>query len=491
MRRSLATRGPELTTIGIDVGTTGLKAVALDADARLTREHTVRYPTALAGAAAEQDPNAWWSAARTALRAVTVPGEPVRGVAVTAQGPTLVRLDGDGRVLGPALTWIDRRATDEAAEIAALLGATRNGADPYFGTAKLLWWARHGALADAAAALTANGFLAHRLTGRGSFDTGTAGLFTGWDDGFPPALAAAGVPVGLLGDAVAPTAIAGTVTPSAAAATGLPAGTPVAAGGIDAIGAALEAGLRHPGDGVVAMTGFSAVSVQPVPAGTTVTGMIHTRHCVPGTDLLLTAQVSAGALVDWLARLTGHDSAAILDAAVPERRPGRLALLPSFAGERTPTWDPAARGAIAGLDLATTAGDLLLAVYEGLATALRADLETVAAAWRPPPDRSDPVLMVGGGARSRHWPQVTADVLGRPVRVPAAGHGAAYGAAVLAGVATGRWPDFDAVPPVHRDTRAVFTPDAGRHARYTRRLPLVAALRDHPPALTADLGEDR
>jgi xylulokinase len=543
--------------VGIDVGTTGLKAVVLDAGARPLRSHAVRYPTRLAGLGAEQDPAAWWQAARAALREVLAPGEPVAAVAVTSQGPTLVALDDAGEPTGPALTWIDRRATAEAREVAmALAGAGaadragRNGSDPYFGTSKLLWWSRRGGLDRAAAVLCANSYLAFRLTGATSFEESTAGFFTGWDGAFDPALRDLGVPVELLGDAVPCTTLIGTVTPGAAAATGLPVGTPVAAGGIDAVGAALEAGLLHPGDGVAEMTGFSTVSMQPVPRGTTVPGMIHTRHCVPGTDLLLTAQVSTGALVDWLARLTGHASADLLDAEVPPiptsdadtpggsgepgrpgepsqpgepgrsgepsqpgepgrsgepgrpggasrpgeaGRPGRVGLLPSFAGERTPTWDPAARGALVGLDLDVTPGDLLLAVFEGTALALRADLEAVAAALAGGSPAGGgaaaggPLLALGGGARSRHWPQVKADVLGREVRVPASGHGAAFGAALLAGVACGRWATFDDLPPVSQQISASYRPDPARHAAYSRRLPLLVALRDHLPALTADL----
>lgn len=529
-----AQRGPAAApTVGIDVGTTGLKAVVLDAGARPLRSHAVRYPTRLAGLGAEQDPTAWWQAAQAALREVLTPGDPVATVAVTSQGPTLVALNATGDPLGPALTWIDRRATTESREVAAALPArpARNGADPYFGTAKLLWWARHGGLDGATAVLCANSYLAYRLSGVTSFEESTAGFFTGWDGAFDPALRALGVPVDLLGDAVPCTTLIGTVTAEAAAATGLPAGTPVAAGGIDAVGAALEAGLLHPGDGVAEMTGFSTVSMQPVPRGTTVPGMIHTRHCVPDTDLLLTAQVSTGAVVDWLTKLTGYSSVDLLDAEVPpleagdgggpdrpgrwgqaggpggrgglggpgrSGRPGRIGLLPSFAGERTPTWDPGARGALVGLDLDVTPGELLLAVFEGTALALRAGLEAVAAAMPGVAASGGPLLALGGGARSRHWPQVKADVLGREVRVPASGHGAAFGAALLAGVACGRWASFDDLPPVGQRTSATFQPDPVRHAAYSRRLPLLVALREHLPALTADLteiptgpGEDR
>jgi len=473
-----------VVTIGVDVGTTGLKAVVVDSGGRLLRDAAVRYPTALAGLGAEQDATAWWRAAGEALRAVTVPGERVDGVAVTGQGPTLVAIDADGSPVAPALTWIDRRSGAEAAEIAAALGPQRNPVDPFFGTSKLLWWRRRGVLDDAAAVLCANSYVAFHLTGVPSFETSTAGLFAGWDGHFDARLAELGVPTGLLPSAVECTAIIGTVTPAAAQATGLPVGTPVAAGAIDAVGAALEAGLWGPGDGVVEMTGFSTVSIQPVPRGVAVPHMIHTRHCVPHTDLLITAQVSTGAIVDWLTRLTGRADAAALDAEVPERRPGRLLLLPSFAGERTPTWDPAARGAVVGLDLDVTPGDLLLAAFEATALALRADLETVAA-YVP---FDGPLLATGGGARSRHWPQIKADVLGREIGVPVAGHGAAHGAALLAGLAVGVWSGPDDIAGATRTIDRSYQPDPGRFSGYTDRLAMMLRLREDLRHTTAALG---
>ena len=131
-----------MNVVGIDVGTTGLKAVAVEPEGRIVRERTVRYPTELAGLGAEQDARVWWRAATEALPEV-VGGEPVSGVAVTSQAPTLVAVDAEGEPRGPALTWIDRRAGAEAEEIAAACQPTRNPPDPYFATAKLLWWMRH------------------------------------------------------------------------------------------------------------------------------------------------------------------------------------------------------------------------------------------------------------------------------------------------------------------------------------------------------------
>lgn len=456
--------------VGIDIGTTGLKAVALDRDGRLLRERAERYSTRLHGTGAEQDAEAWWKAACAALPAV-VAGDVVGGVAVTCQAPTLVAVDDAGRPTGPALTWVDRRATKEAHEIEHLLGSKqRNPADPFFGTSKLLWARRHTDYLDnAEAVLGANGFLVRKLIGRCTLDESSAGMLQGWDGGFAPELTAAGVPVDLLPTAVPCTTTVGEVTAEAADASGLPRGARVVAGGIDSIGAALEAGVFTPDDPPVEMTGFSTVVLQAIPRGATVPGMIHTRHCLPHVDLALAAQNSTGSVVDWLRRMTGIDPSG---ASLPERRPGRILMVPSFAGDRTPTWNTHARGTLVGLDLSCEPSDLLLAAYEGTALALRECLEQMR-----PQDAQHRLRCIGGGAKSYDWLQIKADVLGHSVDVPECGHGAAVGAGLLAGLAVGHFTKIDQLRARTDASRMRVVADLDKHAAYTRRLESFTALR--------------
>lgn len=473
-----------MNTIGVDVGTTGLKAVALSPEGDLVRERAVRYPTRLAGLGAEQDARAWWEAAAEALPEV-VGGEPVSGVAVTAQAPTLVCVDSTGEPLGPALTWIDRRAQQEAEELDALCGPARNPPDPYFATAKLLWLARHRPqdLQRAAAVLGANGFIIARLTGELSLDETTAGLFQGWEGGFIPALSSL-VPTELLPEARPALEVVSCVSRRAAGITGIPEGTPVLHGAIDAVGAALEAGIFGPGDGLAEMTGFSTVAITVAERGTCVPGMIHTRHGVGDCDLVLAAMVTAGAVTDWGARLTGFRDAGSFDRNASSERPGRLLLIPAFAGERTPTWDVMARGAIAGLDLDVNAGDLTLAIYEGTALGLRDNVERMQKVLG---DRT-PVRSVGGGSRSTLWTQVKADVLGVPIEVLPLGHGAAVGAAILAGIQTGMWPDVEAARKISsRRVATIFEPNARLHQQYTQRLEIYRELQGMLPPITRAL----
>jgi xylulokinase len=470
--------------IGIDVGTTGLKAIAMDQEGVILRDRAVRYPTSLAGLGAEQDARAWWNAAVRALPEV-VAGEPVGGVAVTCQAPTLVAIDDEGEPLGPALTWIDRRATQEAEELAAACGPTRNPPDPYFGSAKLLWWMRNRPeqLERARAVLCANGFLVRQLCGELTLDETNAGLFQGWDGGFDPGLASAGIPVDLLPPARPSAEIAGEVSRAASEQTGLPEGTPIAYGAIDAAGAALEAGIFYEGDGLVEMTGFSTVAVTAAHRGTHVPGMIHTRHCVIGVDLVSSAMVSTGAVVEWLRRLAGIEDVREIDGRISSHRPGKLLLIPAFAGERTPTWDHEARGAVVGLDLNAGVGELALAVYEGTALGLRDNLERMEAGI----GSLESVQSVGGGTKSKVWTQVKADVLGIPVEVPCFGHGAAAGAALLAGMATDTWTDVETVRSKVSKQRDRFEPHPTLVPEYTDRLAHYRRLQEVLPTVTKAL----
>ena len=477
-----------MNAIGIDVGTTGLKAVAISSGGEVLRERTVRYPTRLAGLGAEQDARAWWRAATEVLPGV-VGGEEVCGVAVTAQAPTLLCVDRDGEPLGAALTWIDRRARRETDELAEACGPSRNPPDPYFATGKLLWLARNRPeeIDHARAILCANSFIVQRLTGEFTFDETTAGLFQGWDGGFDEALGSL-VPLGLLPPVRSAMDIAGEVTPAAAEATGLPEGTPVAHGGIDAVGAALEAGIFGPEDGLVEMTGFSTVVIAAARRGTHVPNMIHTRHGVGGSDLILAAMVTAGAVTDWGTKLTGFETPADFDRNVSDRpaareRPSRLLMIPALAGERTPTWDATARGAIVGLDLDVDARDLAVAIYEGTALGLGDNFERMQEVLGD----LEPVRSVGGGSRSESWTQIKADVLGVPVEVPPLGHGAAAGAAMLAGMATDLWPDEKSARTLVTGKGRIFEPDHEMTREYVRRLELYRELQGMLPPITQSL----
>lgn len=471
---------------GIDVGTTGAKLVLVGRDGRAVACGTRRYPRTAAAdndpAAMEQDPEDWWSVVGGLLREL-VPGHRVSGVAVTSQAPSLVGVGTDGLPVGPALLWADRRAQAEALEIQEALAADRidpldTPGDAYFGTGKLLWLARNrpGQLDRCRHVLSANGFLVYRLTGRFTLDVSTGTLLQGFHrDGPDPALARLGVPVGLLPPLLASTDLVGVVTAAAAEATGLPAGIPVAAGAIDAVGTALEAGTLLPGDPFAEMTGFSTVGMVAVPAGLAAPGLIRSAHCFPEVDLLLTAQVTSGAVIDWLVALTGGDPAVLDPAGLRTvARPGSVLMLTALAGERTPGWNPSVRGLIGGIGLDTSPVELVVAAMEGVAVALELDRRLLAECGLP----VDLVRSTGGGSANPVWLQIKADVLGLSVERPDTGSGTAYGAALLAGLAIGDIDGPDEVRALTDGPVQHFRPDPTIHARYRQRIAEIVMLRE-------------
>lgn len=452
--------------LGIDVGTSSVKVVATDATGRRLDDALVRYPTTTDGAGAEQDALLWWAAVAKAASSV-VNGRPVAAVAVTSQAPTLVPVDENGVPTAPALTWVDRRATHESLRIAQIVPESRNGADPFFGTAKLPWLAQHRSLAleRAEIVLSANGFIVRCLTGISALDDTTASLMQGFNEetnGFDERLLAAEPSLRYLPPVIASSTIVGVVTKDAADATGIPVGTPVVAGGIDSIGSALEAGALAVGDSLVDMTGFSSVTILTVPRGTYVPGFIHSRHCIPGVDLLITAQVTAGATIDWVNALDGDNDLRNEVAILAKSRPGHLTMVPSLGGERTPTWNAGARGIIDGITLGTDGTDLMLAAMEGNALALAQDIAILRSHGFP----IDRIISTGGGSTSKAWLTIKADVLGIPLLRPASGHGAAQGAAALAGLATGVHESLDVVRNLASKIEETYTPDLSKTELY-------------------------
>lgn len=208
------------------------------------------------------------------------------------------------------------------------------------------------------------------------------------------------------------------------------------------------------------------MTILPVPRGTHVPGFIHSRHCVPGVDLLITAQVTAGATVDWINSLDGSKDLRDDNAILARSRPGKLTMVPSLAGERTPSWNQGARGIIDGIDLATDGTDLMLAAMEGNSLALAQDVESMKAHGFA----IDRVVSTGGGATSHAWLTIKSDVLGLPITRPASGHGAAQGAAALAGFAIGIHESTDALRRLTGQVEASYQPDPVLSEKYAQRL---------------------
>jgi xylulokinase len=435
--------------LGIDIGTSGSKGVLVTGQgrvlARAGREHRTATPHP---GWVEQDADAVWWADFLALARELVPAAEGRlaGLAVSGIGPCLLPADAAGRPLRPGILYgVDTRAGAEIAELTEEFGADeilRRGGTPLSSQAvgpKIRWLARHepAVYERTEMLLMASSYLVHRLTGRYVLDHHSASqcdpMYDQNELGWAADWAGRVAPGLTLPELAWPTEVAGTVTAAAARETGLPQGLPVTAGTVDAWAEATSVGVREPGD-VMVMYGTTMFLVQVLESPTPHPGLWTTSGVFPGTRSLAAGMATSGAVTDWLRRLVGGEFATLVEqaAAVPAGSRGLL-LLPYFAGERTPIFDPDARGMIAGLTLEHGRAELYRAALEGIAYGVRHNLEVM----REAGGRPSRLVAVGGGTQGGLWTQIVSDVTGAEQQVPAETVGACLGDALLAAVATG------------------------------------------------------
>ncbi|WP_225730361.1 MULTISPECIES: FGGY-family carbohydrate kinase [unclassified Nocardia] len=459
--------------LGIDIGTSSSKGVLVAEDGRIVaraeRAHGVSTPYP---GWVEHDAEAvWWADFVALARELTAAaaGAPLTALAVSGIGPCLLPADASGAPLRPAILYgVDTRATAEIAELNAELGAeavlgrcgsplTSQAVGP-----KLRWLARHepGVAARTSMLLMASSFLVHRLTGRYVLDHQSASQCVPMYDlrarAWAADWAAAVAPKLPLPELAWPTEIVGHVTEKAAAATGLLAGLPVTTGTIDAWAEATSVGVRAPGDAMV-MYGTTMFLVQVLTDPRPHPGLWGTCGTWPGTYTLAAGMATSGAVTDWLRTLVGGDFGELVAAAaqVPPGSRGLL-VLPYFAGERTPLFDPDARGIVAGLTLGHGRAELYRAVLEGIAYGVRHNLTAMTEAG----GRARRLVAVGGGTKGGLWTRIVSEVTGLPQELPADTVGACLGDAMLAaeasGVNTTGW----------NPVIATVTPDPEHVARY-------------------------
>lgn len=440
----------EETLLGIDIGTSATKAVLARPDgsivAEARRQHAMELPRP---GWAEFDAEAvWWNDVRAVCAELTpLAGDSLAGVCVSGIGPCVVPCDANLLPLRPAILYgIDSRASAEAEELTQLFGKdlilTRGGSalsSQALGP-KLLWLRRHEPDVWKKTRFwhMASSFIVGRLAGEYVLDQHSASqcdpfydlTSASWaEDRIGEVLD--GVPLPQL---ATPAEIVGSVTPAAATATGLPAGVPVVAGTIDAWAEAYSVGVRRPGDAML-MYGSTMFVIHVVENARPHPLLWTTQGVERGTLTQAAGTSTGGSLVEWLRALVGAPAwtAFVAEAAETPAGADGLLLLPYFAGERTPIYDPLARGVLAGLTLRHGRGDLLRAAYEGIAAGVRQILELLAAAAGPPKR----IVVSGGGTQAELWLQIVSDMTGSPQQVPEQTVGAAYGDALLAAAGTG------------------------------------------------------
>ena len=428
--------------VGLDVGTTGVKALALSPDGDVLARAEVSYGLSRPQPGwAEQDPEDWWRAAEQALGALG--GQPT-SIGLSGQMHGLVVLDERDRVLRPAILWNDQRTEAECTEIEERVGLTRliqltgNRALTGFTAPKLLWLRRHepSTYGRIAHVLLPKDYVRLRLTGGvHAIDVADASgtlLFDvagrRWSREMLEALE--------LDEAWLPRALE---SPEVSGETST--GTPLAAGAGDQAAAALGVRVDRPGP-VSVVLGTSGVVFAALPSfAADPQARVHAFcHAVPGGWHAMGVMLSAAGSLRWfrdtLATGSGYDE---LTAAAEKWSPGTegLTFLPYLTGERTPHADPHARAAFAGLTLRHDRGALVRAVLEGVAYGLRDSLELLRKLGVDP----NAGHVSGGGARSELWLRILASVLNLPIRRAATDDGSAYGAALLGGVAAGVFRD--------------------------------------------------
>lgn len=505
--------------LGLDVGTTGAKALLIDDAGGVVASTTTEYPMYTPHPQwAEQDPTDWWDAAQQSIRGVLatdgVQAGDVAAVGLTGQMHGLVLLDSAGDVLRRCIMWNDQRTAAQCAAITEHVGAQRvleltgNPVLPGFTAPKILWVREHEpAVYDRIAkVLLPKDYLRYRLTGgyygEVSDASGTSMFNIGeraWSDEM---LDAMGIPRAWLPEVTESPVVSARVNATAANLTGLVEGTPVVGGGGDQAAQAVGTGIVS--EGLVSATlGTSGVvfaasdeyRVEP-------DGRLHAFcHAVPGMWHLMGVMLSAAGSFRWYrdtlgdmeqakAEVQDEDPYDLLTAAAADVPAGceGLIFLPYLTGERTPHPDPDARGAFFGLTLRHTKAHLTRAVLEGVSYGLRDSLELM----RELGLTIEQVRASGGGARSQLWRQILADVFATEIATVNVTEGAAYGAALLAGVGAGVYDSvIDAARSAIRVTDSTRPSNAARaYAEYYPRYrALYPALKDEFAALADVVNE--
>lgn len=473
--------------LGLDIGTSGVKAilVAPGGDVRASATTPLGLSTPRPGWT-EQHPDEWWQATINSIRGVLAqcPDATIASIGLSGQMHSSVFLDRNGHVVRPALLWSDGRTTAECAEITRRAGGEArlrewvcNPALEGFTLPKVLWLRNHEpeAYARVATVMLAKDFIRFRLTSALATEPSDASgtlMFDParlrWSDEI---LAATGVPRTLLPDVGGSSECLGHVRREGASLTGLAEGTPVVGGGADNACGAAGVGVVEPGD-AVASWGTSGTILAPTSEPRVDPGLrAHTfAHVVPGVWYVMGVVLSAGGAFAWyrdrFAReLAGNPRAdAVLDEEAATVSPGAegVTFLPYLQGERTPHRDASARGAFLGLTLAHTRAHLTRAVLEGIAFAMRDSLEILRELGLAP----GYLLLTGGGAKSPFIRQLQADVYGVAVNTVNREEGPAYGAALLAAVGVGAYPDLSVATRATLSRTELQHPDENAHLDY-------------------------
>lgn len=464
--------------LGIDIGTSACKTAIFDREGNVLAAASAEYPVYYPHPGwAEQNPEEWWQAVcqtvKSALQKGRIQASEIAGVGIDGQSWSAIAVDREGKVLTHTPIWMDTRAQDICDEISKssradavlqnspyadeIFELAGNSLQPSYTTAKILWYQRNlpQVYDRIYKILQSNSYIAFKLTGNMTQDLSQGyGLHCFdmrrgcWDSAMCAKL---GIPMELLPDIYPCHQVIGGVTKKAAEACGLAEGTPVVAGGLDAACGTLGAGVIRSGETQEqgGQAGGMSICTDTYRADPR---LILGYHVVPGKWLLQGGTTGGGGVMRWLEQELGDYERAVseqlgkssleqFNALAEMVSPGSdgVIFLPYMAGERSPIWNPRAKGVYYGLDFNKTKGHLIRAAMEGVAFSLRHNLEVAESAGAG----VEVLRAMGGSANSYLWTQIKADVTGKPIRVPSSDTATTLGAVILAGVGVGLYESFE------------------------------------------------
>lgn len=485
-----------------DLGTTGNKASLYDSDGQLMGsalfEYGVSYPHT---GWAEQNVEDWWTAVCTSthklLGQTAIRGDEIACVVFSGQMMGCVPLDANARPLRSAIIWADQRAVEQQDAIAARIDPaqvyriTGHRLSASYSLAKILWIRDHqpGLYARTHKFVHAKDAMVARMTGRfvtEPTDASSMNLYDLESGGWSAAICdAAGLDADQLPEIVPSTTVVGGVLPGIAAELGLPAGTPVVIGGGDGACAGVGAGVIGEGSAYNYVGSSSWIALcTPTPIFDPTERTFTFAHLMPGRFMPTGTMQAAGASYQWMRnQLSPLEvqaagglgiSAYELMNYTAERSPAGangLFFLPYLMGERSPRWNPRARGAFIGLTIRHTRGDMIRAALEGITFNLRVILD----AFRAQGAQIDTMRVIGGGARGRFWNQVMAAVFGMPIhRLAILEEATSMGAAVAGGIGVGLYKDWSIIEQMNRIAETI-APDPAARAVYEKAYPIFDA----------------
>ena len=486
--------GESLYLLGIDIGTTSVKAVVFNENGRriskAVEEYSLETPRP---DYVELDPEVYW---RSCIRAVREAAKPIsdkneiKALSISSQGETLIAIDERGNPLQKAIVWLDNRSKDEAEEIAKRFGREvyevtgQPTVVPTWPATKILWMKKRvpHLFKEVRTFMMVEDYIIYRLTGKRvtepSICSSTLLFDIRRDRRWGEMLEYLGINEDQLPEIVRSGAVIGELTEEASESLGLPKQTIVASGAFDQAAAAIGAGNIE--EGVVSESTGAALAIVATTTKRIYDPMkripLH-RHAAPRLYFLMPWCQTAGIILKWfrdrfaqpekvVGEMLGISAYEVLDREAERVPPGSggLIILPHFAGAASPEFDPMARGVFFGLTLSHDRRHIVRAMLEAIGYMLRRNIELLKGLGISIKE----VRSIGGGARSRIWCRIKADILQTPILVPVEEETACLGAAILAGIASGEYRDLrDAVKRLVIIKERI-DPDPGNRLTYTR-----------------------